>query len=127
MLLTATILINCSHRTQPPVAVCVWRGGDDGLTVRLADKLEQTIRATPPLMLGSCRLHGEPTITLPHVAWEKEKESVHVTARFIISGLHLSQPMAMEARCADDRLSDCATEIVNRSLSVWRLQARTRR
>jgi hypothetical protein len=123
VLASALACVRYSHAAQARVAVCLWRGGDDGLTVRLTDKLEETINGTRSLVVGGCGLKDQPTITLPtSVKWVKQGTSMHITARVILTGRNLTAPVAIESHCSDERLIDCANDIVNRSLAAWDIQ-----
>jgi len=122
VLIFALACVGGMHSTPDRVAVCVWRGGDDGLTVRLADKLEETINSTRTLVIGGCGVEDQPTIALPSVRWEKRGTSIHVTARVAVTGPRLTAPLNIESHCSEDRLGDCANDIVNGALAAWNME-----
>jgi hypothetical protein len=122
VLVIISACMTSSSKTHAKVPVCVWRGADDGLTVRLTDQLEGRINDTRSLVVGRCDLKDQPTITLPTVNWKKQGASIHVTATVILAGSNLTAPVTIEAHCSDERLIDCANGIVNRSLLAWHIR-----
>lgn len=126
LMVSGALLTGCvgsSRFAETRVEVCVLRGGDDGLTVRFTDALKETIDATPPLVVHDCGAEHHHTINIPtSVDWQRRGASIYVTASVTVSSQNLVTPLLMQSHCFDDRLTDCASDIVQRSLAAWKIR-----
>ena len=111
LLIVAACATGASSAEQMPVEV--WRGGDDGATIRLTDALETAFRASPNFFLSSGKKPGTLVVTIPtHVGWKQigERNQVLYTVEFTSAdGRNLG---AIKGLCWDDALSQCAVQIV---------------
>ena len=102
-----------SESTASATPVEVWVGGDDGLTIRLADAVEQAFKSSPSFTYverGS--VPDALSVGLPgHVTWFKVNGRVRVKYRLELE--HRGQKVAgAEGGCWESELKRCALEIV---------------
>jgi hypothetical protein len=101
----------------PPRPYEVWRGGDDGLTLRFSEALTRALTASPAFTGES---YGKQTrtlvVTIPtHVRWEQRGARIRVVCRVEFAD-HLSQPLGgASAACWEDELEDCAIAIAKKA------------
>jgi len=90
----------------------VWGGGDDALTVKLRDALEEAFRSSADFHLSSGKKPGTLVITLPsNIGWKQVggRTQVLYTADFASDGQNLG---GSKGSCWDDALPKCAAQIV---------------
>jgi len=90
----------------------VWGGGDDALTVRLRDALEDAFRSSADFHLSGGKKPGTLVITLPsNVGWKTVagRTQVLYTAEFTSDGQKLG---GSKGSCWGDALAKCAAQIV---------------
>lgn len=110
------LLSMCSPITasaqQKPVEV--WSGGDDGLTVRLRDALEDKIRHSSYFSLSSGKKPGTLIVTIPtNVEWQKTGKRMNVSYSVELSMVGHEEVRKMKGSCRADAISKCAAEIAN--------------
>jgi hypothetical protein len=124
-----------SWATQAPTPVEVWRGGDDGLTLRLADAVVKAFKASPDFELSTGKRPGTLIVLIPtHVNWKRlgwrpfgRRTQIFYTVEFkMIVQLgervgSIDSVRTVRGSCRDDRMADCASEIV-KSASISRHQ-----
>ena len=105
----------CTTAARPtvPRPFELWRGGDDGLTLRFADALETALGASP-LFVGSRGKQPRTLIvTIPnHLDWEDHGDRTRVacTVRFPD---RLDKPVGdVRGSCWEDELHDCVAQVV---------------
>jgi hypothetical protein len=110
----AVIIGSCAlyAATAKPTPVEVWTGGDDGLTQRLRDKIENKFKSSPAFVLSTGKKPGSLIVTIPtHVAWTQKGARIHVRYKVEFSS---SSDIAIgkgSGSCWDDNLADCAAQI----------------
>lgn len=96
-----------------PTLVEVWCGGDDGLTMRLKDTLENAFRSSYNFHLSSGKKPGTLIVTIPtHVVWKQagKRTQALYTVEFTSAD---NQPLGTSTgSCWDDALTKCANEII---------------
>ena len=104
-----------------PTLVEVWCGGDDGLTLRLKDTLENAFKSSSAFALSSGKKPGTLIVTIPtHVGWKQVEKRTQVlyTVEFTsVDNQHLG---ATTGSCWDNALTKCATKIVKDAKVVAR-------
>ena len=96
-----------------PTLVEVWRGGDDGLTLRLTDALESAFRSSPKFTLSNGRKPGTLVVTLPtHVEWRQVGTRTQVSYSVDFAAIDGRNIGASKGSCWDDALVKCASHIV---------------
>jgi hypothetical protein len=94
----------------------LWRGGDDGLTVRLTDAVETAIRNSGWATLalgGESRTPRTVVMTIPtNVAWQPEGKRVRVIYQVTMAGPDGRELSSTSGSCYDDELSVCAATVV---------------
>lgn len=98
----------------------VWGGGDDALTARLRNALEDAFRSSADFHLSSGKKPGTLVITLPsNVEWKQVggRTQVLYTAEFASDGQNLG---GSKGSCWDDALAKCAAQIVKDAKSAAR-------
>jgi len=96
-----------------PTPVEFWHVGDDGLSEKLADQVEAAFKRSSDFTLSSAKVPGILVVTIPtNVDWKKRgrRTRVSYTVEFSTMG---SQVISKSAgSCWDDRLEDCAAQIL---------------
>jgi hypothetical protein len=91
----------------------VWSGGDDGLTTKLRDTLENAFKSSPDFRLSAGKQPGTLTVTIPsHLEWKLvgNRTQVFYTVEFTSAdNQHLG---SSAGSCWEDALSKCASRIV---------------
>jgi hypothetical protein len=117
-LLLAITLVSSNAMGSTPetprrTLVEVWCGGDDGLTQRLRDSIENEFKLSSDFQLGEGKKPGTLIVTIPsNVSWRQEsgRNRVLYTIDFTSTdGRHLG---SSKGRCWDDDLANCAVHIV---------------
>jgi hypothetical protein len=81
-----TCVMNASDGN--PIPVEVWRGGDDGLTLTLADAFENAFTASPYFILSSGRKKGTLVVRIPtHVGWRQIGKRTRVLTKWYLHQL----------------------------------------
>ena len=99
-----------------PMLVEVWSGGDDGLTLRLRDAVENAFKASSAFALSSGKRPGTLIVTIPtNVIWKQVGTRTQVLYAVEFTSIN-SQPLGTGAgSCWDDALAKCATKIVKQA------------
>jgi len=91
----------------------VWCGGDDGLTTKLRDTLEDAFKSSSDFRLSAGEKPGTLTVTIPsNVEWKLvgKRTQVFYTVKFASAdNQHLG---SSAGSCWEDSLSKCASKIV---------------
>lgn len=95
-----------------PIPIEVWSGGDDGMTARLRDEIEDAFKSSSDFTLSSGKKLGTLIISIPtHVRWKQigGRTIVYYTITFATVDDHVIG--ARKGSCPDDNLSKCADQI----------------
>jgi hypothetical protein len=109
------VLYGCS--TWPvrslPLLVEVRRGGDDGLTLRLADAVETAFRCSRKFILSDGRHPGALIVTIPtNVEWRRIDNRTRLTYSVEFTGKVSRRIGARTGACWEDELSECANQVL---------------
>jgi hypothetical protein len=98
------------------VPVEVWRGGDDGLTIRLGEAIEAAFQASSLFTLSGGLKPGTLVVTIPsNVDWKEVGSRVRVSFKVTYTD-PAERPLGRAAgKCWDDELPVCAAEILKRA------------
>jgi hypothetical protein len=121
-------LTACAHSvaaSAPPAEVPgptrlveVWRGGDDGLTIRLAEAVEESLFSSAELKSSSGQLPGTLYVNVPSAKWKEMRGRTRVMVDIVLSE-PADRPVATVAvRCWDGALSDCAKQVREKVLAL---------
>lgn len=111
---TLTCPMNASDKN--PIPIEVWRGGDDGLTLRLADALENAFKASPHFILSSGRKKGTLVVRIPtHVGWKQIGKRTRVLYNVEFASADDQNVGGSTGSCWEDALTQCAAEVVNKA------------
>ena len=100
------------NRTKP-IPVEVWCGGDDGLTMRLRDTLENAVKLSPYFSLSSGKIPGTLVVTIPtNVGWEQFGGRVRVFYSVEFASADDQFIGKITGACWDDKLTICAAQII---------------
>lgn len=129
LIAAATIITACvgAPSLATPVPVEVWRGGDDGLTSRFADALEDAFRGSSAFVLSVGKKPGTLTVTIPsNVGWKQigSRTEVHYLVTF--TGTSSQVLGASKGACWEDQLSKCAGHVLKDAEVVRRKMKRNR-
>ena len=92
----------------------LWRVGDDGLTLRLADAIESSLKSSPTFSLSTGKKPGTLLLTIPtNVNWRKVGNRTQVLYRVEYSTAGGKRLGASTGSCWDDGFNICAKKIVN--------------
>jgi hypothetical protein len=95
-----------------PTPVEVWTGGDDGLTQRLRDQIENKFKSSSDFVLSSGKKPGSLIVTIPtHVAWIEKGARTHVRYKVEFSSSDDTAIGKSSGSCWDDNLADCSAQI----------------
>lgn len=96
-----------------PTFVEVWHGGDDGLTLRLVDKLEDLFQSSSEFVLSSGKKPETIVVTIPtHVQWKKIGRRIKVTYDVEFTSPDNQRIGSSSGSCWENRLKQCAVYIV---------------
>src|SRR5579859_303387 len=116
ILIAAAFMPATSYAIQwaaKPILVDVRFGGDDGLTLRLRDALENKFRSSRDFSLNVSNSPAMLVITIPtHVSWKQagKRTRVFYTVEFASSE---NQSLGVrKGSCWDDSLDQCAAQVV---------------
>jgi hypothetical protein len=101
-----------SHETAP-VPVEVWTGGDDGLTQRLRDAVEDRLRASPRFVMLPGGVAANPLrVTIPtHVHWRDF--GLRTRVRYQLELIRGGRDLGRHAgSCWEAELNRCADQIL---------------
>ena len=95
-----------------PTPVEIWTGGDDGLTQRLRDAVENKFKSSSDFVPSSGKKPGTLIVTIPtHVEWTQNGTRTQVRYRVEFSSNDGVGIGKNSGSCWDDNFSACATEI----------------
>ncbi len=118
-----------------PTLVEVWCVGDDGLTQRLRDALENAFKSSSNFRLSSGKKPGTLVVTIPtNVVWEQAKQADRRTK--VLYSVEFASAddqniSSSTGSCWDDALAKCAAQIVKnaktaaRKITTAKIRART--
>jgi hypothetical protein len=95
-----------------PTLIEVWRGGDDGLTQRLAVALESAFRASPNFSLSSGKKPGTLVVTVPHAGWKEIGPRTRVSYAIKFTSTDNRKLGRSTGWCWEDVLENCSAHIV---------------
>lgn len=103
---------SAQNLSSKAISVEVWRGGDDGLTSKLADALEEKFRQTPPFIVGPASERESLKVTIPgNVRWKQI--GVRTQVQFDVNFSRASRQIGTsKGVCWEDNLPRCAEIIV---------------
>src|SRR5579862_2427639 len=92
----------------------VWSGGDDGLTMKLRDTVENGFKSSSAIHLSTGKQPGTLVVTIPsNVKWERvgnRTRVVYTVAFTSVGNQHLG---SSAGACWENELSKCASKIVS--------------
>jgi len=90
----------------------LWRGSDDGLTVRLSEAIEAVVAASSRFKPSRAKQPGTLFINLPKAAFsEHDAGRTRVRADVYLAAASDSAGMRIRVSCWEDRLEDCGREV----------------
>jgi hypothetical protein len=109
------VLAVCAAKADgaKPTLVEVWCVGDDGLTQRLRDTLENALKSSPDFSLSSGKKPGTLVVTIPtNVGWKQVGKRMLVLYTVEFASVDDQNIGTSTGSCWDDALSKCAAQIV---------------
>ncbi len=113
-------LLGCARSTEGPGSSAAPRridlrsGGDDGLTVRFRDALEDAIRDDHDFVLALGNEARTPSTVVAtidgHLRWKTVESRTQVSYKIKIEGPTEKSLGSIEGSCWEDELSACATQ-----------------
>lgn len=99
--------------SNKPTFVEVWCGGDDGLTIRLRDVLENVFEASSDFVLSWGNKPGTLIVTIPtHVGWKEDGKRTRVFYNVVFTTVDDRPLGSYKGSCWDDAMKKCAYKIV---------------
>lgn len=96
-----------------PTPVEVWRGGDDGLTVRFADALEAAFRAAPEFSLSTGKAPGTLIVTISsNVTSKQDQGRSEVSYSVQFTSVESQVLGSSNGTCREGRLQECAAHVL---------------
>jgi len=108
------VIGNCALYAAPakPTPVEVWTGGDDGLTQRLREEIENKFKSSSDFVLSSGKKPGSLIVTIPtHIAWTQKGARTYVRYKVEFLSSDDARSGKSSGSCWDDNLADCAAQI----------------
>jgi hypothetical protein len=113
MLLPSQACATLVYHSASPTPVEIWHGGDDGLTLRLSDAIEASVRHSHDFVLSSGKVPGTFIITIPtNVTWKQTGVRTQVLYSVVIQTADGSTS-TFNGKCFESRLNDCAAAVIN--------------
>ncbi len=111
--LVVTLSTEASPRKPTPTLVEVWCGGDDGLTIKLRDALEDAFRSSSAFRLSSGKKPGTLLVTIPsNVEWKQFGSRTQVLYAVEFTSADDAKLGSSKGSCWDTKLEKCATQVV---------------
>lgn len=99
--------------SRRPTLVEVWRVGDDGLTTKLADAIEEGIRRSPAFVLSTGRKPNTLIVAIPtNVGWKQVGNRTRVLYTVNFSLVSAQSLGTSSGACWADSLAKCAARVV---------------
>ncbi len=122
-IIAMTLLALAACATASPSAhttlVEVWRGGDDGLTSRFADAIEEAFQRAPEFSLSSGKVPGTLVVTIPtSLGWTQVGERTEVTYVVEFSRVPNETLRSSRGSCLENRLQDCVAQVLEEARAV---------
>ena len=96
-----------------PTLVEVWCGGDDGLTIRLRDALENAFKSSPRFRLSFGKKPKTLIVSIPtNVEWNKVGKKTQVLYTVEFSSADNQKIGTSTGSCWDNAFAKCAAQIV---------------
>jgi hypothetical protein len=96
-----------------PTLVEVWCGGDDGLTIKLRDALENAFRSSPDFSPSSGKKPKTLIVSIPtNVDWKQVGRRTRVLYTVTFSSADNEKLGASSGSCWDNAFAKCAAQIV---------------
>lgn len=112
--LLGVVMSEIHAASAEPILVEVWSGGDDGLTSRLRDALENAFKSSPDFALSSGKKPGTLVVTIPtNVGWRSIGKRTQVRYTVELSSAENRRIRTSTGSCWDDGLAKCAAQIVS--------------
>jgi hypothetical protein len=129
-LLACALVVSCAT-VQPQTArvtpVEVWRVGDDGLTIRFSEALEEAFGRSPSFTLVRGKQPTSLIVTIAgHVSAEDVGQSVQVRYTVAYSDVAGKSLGKVEGRCWEERLTVCAAKVVDEAANAAQRMTDTR-
>jgi hypothetical protein len=97
----------------------IWRGGDDGLTIRFTEALEAALLASPTFVARTGRKPGTLIVTIPsNVAWKKIGKRRRITYQVTYSDTADRVLDEASGQCWEDELEQCVAPLVKRAAAA---------
>ena len=101
------------NATSKRTLVEFWHTGDDGLSQKLADQVERALARSPDFSVSAGRKSGTLIVTIPtNVEWKQIGKRTQVLYHVEFSSVDSDMQSQTKGSCWEDRLSDCANQIV---------------
>jgi hypothetical protein len=111
--LLIAVCTNGAPAAKSTTPVEVWRGGDDGLTQRLAAALEDAFRSSPYFTLSTGKKPGTLVVTIPtNVGWKQVGGRTLVRYAVEFASTDNQSIGRSRGSCWDGALGGCAIHIV---------------
>lgn len=96
-----------------PTPVEVWRGGEDGLTVRFADALEAQFRAASDFTPSTGKVPGTLIVTIPtHLPSKQIAGQTQVSYTVQFTGVSSEALGSSVGNCSEEQLAECASHVL---------------
>jgi hypothetical protein len=108
--MSAIALLGDTRKRTP---VEFWHTGDDGLSQKLADRVERAFERSPDFILSTGRQSGALIVRIPtNVDWKQVGKRTRVLYQVEFASSDNEIASKTKGACWDDNLSDCADQIL---------------
>ena len=99
--------------TDKRTLVEFWHTGDDGLSQKLADRVERAFERSPDFSLSTGQQVGAMIVRIPtNVDWKQVGKRTRVLYQVEFASTDNQIVSKMKGACWDDNLSECADQIL---------------
>lgn len=110
---------------EVPNPVEVWCGGDDGLTLKVCNAVEQAFRTAHDLPLLKAEENPKYKIVIPtNVDWKKERGRLQILYTVELQNADSKELGHFRGSCSESKVRACGIQILQRTRSLLTVIAR---
>ena len=115
MIAASAFALPCIAAPSEPTPVELWKVGDDGLTNRLSQVIDEAFHASPLFVVSFKKLPGSLYVGIAtNVRWKNIDHRTWVTAQIEVADMPpFAKPvLSGEVSCWQDEITSCAKQVI---------------